>query len=273
MVDPVPQLEDLPLQEGTRVLLRADFNVPLRDGEIDDDLRITAALPTIKWLRDRTAARSCCARTSAGPKGKVDPKYSLAPVAERLSELLGHAGGARARASPASTRSGMIAEPRSRATSCCSRTCASTRAKRRTIPRSRTNLSELGDVYVNDAFGAAHRAHASIVGPPRVLPSAAGRLLAREVEVLGGLLDAPKHPFVVVLGGAKVSDKLGVIDALLERCDTILIGGAMAFTFLVARGRARRRLARARPTRSSTAASCSRPARSRSRPTSSPRRR
>ena len=91
-------------------------------------------------------------------------------------------------------------------------------------------------MYVDDAFGAAHRAHASIVGPPHVLPSAAGRLLAREVEVLGGLLDAPKRPFVAVLGGVKVSDKLGVIDALLERCDTLLIGGAMAFTFLVAQG-------------------------------------
>src|SRR4029077_13766545 len=103
-------------------------------------------------------------------------------------------------------------------------------------PAFATNLSELGDVFVNDAFGAAHRAHASIVGPPRVLPSAAGRLLAREVEVLSVLLDSPKRPFVAVLGGVKVSDKLGVIDALLERCDTLLIGGAMAFTFLVAQG-------------------------------------
>ncbi|MCU1427381.1 MAG: phosphoglycerate kinase, partial [Actinomycetia bacterium] len=97
-------------------------------------------------------------------------------------------------------------------------------------------LSELGDVYVDDAFGAAHRAHASIVGPPRVLPSAAGFLLAREVASLGELLDTPRHPFIAVLGGAKVSDKLGVIDVLLERCDTVLIGGAMAFTFLVAQG-------------------------------------
>src|SRR4029079_6132212 len=105
-----------------------------------------------------------------------------------------------------------------------------------TDPGCATTLSELGDVFVNDAFGAAHRAHASIVGPPRVMPSAAGRLLAREVEVLSTLLDAPKSPFVVVLGGVKVSDKLGVIDALLGRADRLLIGGAMAFTFLVAQG-------------------------------------
>ena len=103
-------------------------------------------------------------------------------------------------------------------------------------PAFAANLCQLGEVYVDDAFGAAHRAHASIVGPPRVMRSAAGRLLAREVEVLGSLLDAPKRPFVGVLGGVKVSDKLGVIDALLERCDTLLIGGAMAFTFLVAQG-------------------------------------
>ena len=103
-------------------------------------------------------------------------------------------------------------------------------------PAFAVSLCEPVDVYVNDAFGASHRAHASIVGPPRVLPSAAGRLLEREVEVLSAMLDAPKHPFVAVLGGAKVSDKLGVIDALLERCDTILVGGAMAFTFLAAQG-------------------------------------
>ncbi len=103
-------------------------------------------------------------------------------------------------------------------------------------PAFASNLAELGDVYVDDAFGAAHRAHASIVGPPLVLPSAAGLLLAREVEVLGSLLDAPEHPFVAILGGVKVSDKIGVIDALLERCDRLLIGGAMAFTFLAAQG-------------------------------------
>ena len=233
MVDPVPQLEDLWLHEGTRVLLRADFNVPLRDGVIDDDLRITAALPTIAWLRERGCEIVACSHLGR-PKGKHDPKYSLGPVAKRLGELLeihvplmgGVAGFAEVARSQQLEPGGVMMvenlrfEPGEEAND----------------PAFATNLSELGDVYVDDAFGAAHRAHASIVGPPRVLPSAAGRLLAREVEVLGALLDSPKRPFIVVLGGVKVSDKLGVIDALLERCDRLLIGGAMAFTFLVAQG-------------------------------------
>jgi len=233
VVDPVPQLEDLELKDGTRVLVRADFNVPLRDGVIEDDLRITAALPTIKYLRSYGAEIVLCSHLGR-PKGKVDPKLSLLPVAVRLSELLGQqvglapdVGGYLSTGMIESLQPGDIMmlenlrfEPGEEAND----------------PAFATNLSGLADVYVDDAFGAAHRAHASIVGPPVVLPSAAGRLLAREVEVLGGLLDAPKHPFVAILGGVKVSDKLGVIDALLERCDRILIGGAMAFTFLAARG-------------------------------------
>src|SRR5262245_57987777 len=203
MVDPVPQLEALPVERGTTVLLRADFNVPLRDGHIDDDLRITAALPTINWLRERGARVVCCSHLGR-PKGKAEPKYSLAPVAARLGELLD----TKVELSPtvvgdASTELaqcldeggvGMIENLRFEA------------GEEKNDPAFATNLSQLGDVYVDDAFGAAHRAHASIVGPPAVLPSAAGRLLAREVEVLGGLLDAPKHPFVGVLGGVEVSE-------------------------------------------------------------------
>ncbi len=233
MVDPVPQLEDLVVERGTRVLLRADFNVPLHDGRIDDDLRITAALPTIEYLRSRSAKIVCCSHLGR-PQGKFDPKYSLAPVAKRLSELLGRevdlspeVAGFESLSRSQSLRPGAVMmienlrfDPGEAAND----------------PAFAANLTELGDVYVDDAFGAAHRAHASIVGPPLVLPSAAGRLLAREVEVLGGLLDAPKRPFVAILGGVKVSDKLGVIDALLRRCDTLLIGGAMAFTFVAARG-------------------------------------
>jgi phosphoglycerate kinase len=233
MPDQLPRLEDLPLRKGTRVLLRADFNVPLRDGAIDDDLRITAALPTIQYLREHECAIVACSHLGR-PMGTYDPKYSLAPVAQRLGELLDtkvelapRVVGSDTFGRAASLRAGEVLllenlrfEP----------------GEEKNDPAFATNLSQLGDVYIDDAFGAAHRAHASIVGPPRVMPSAAGRLLAREVEVLGRLLHDPGRPFVAVLGGAKVSDKLGVIDALLERCDTILIGGAMAFTFIVAQG-------------------------------------
>lgn len=233
MVQPVPQLESLPLPNGTRVLLRADFNVPLHDGSIEDDLRITASLPTIEWLQSQQAKVVCCSHLGR-PKGRPDPAFSLAPVADRLGELLGtHV-----------TLAPHIADPA---------TIHQTRAlgpggvmlveNLRFDPGEEANdpafvrqLTELGDVYVDDAFGAAHRAHASIVGPPQVMPSAGGRLLAREVDALTQLLERPKRPFVVVLGGVKVSDKLGVIDALLDRCDQLLIGGAMAFTFLVADG-------------------------------------
>ncbi len=233
MVDPVPQLEDLPVERGTRVLLRADFNVPLHDGHIDDDLRITAALPTIEYLRERGAEIVCCSHLGR-PKGKVDAQFSLAPVARRLRELLGTDVGLSPEVTGfESLRRSQCLEPGDVMLIENLRFDAGEEAN---DPAFAANLSELGDVYVDDAFGAAHRAHASIVGPPLVLPSAAGRLLAREVEVLGTLLDAPKRPFVALLGGVKVSDKLGVIDALLQRCDTLLVGGAMAFTFLAARG-------------------------------------
>ncbi len=233
MVEPVPQLEDLPLRDGRRVLLRADFNVPLHEGVIDDDLRITAALPTIEYLRGQGASIVCCSHLGR-PKGHADPRYSLAPVAARLAELLE----TDVALSPEVT--GFESLRMAQSLHACDvmmienlRFDAGEEADDVAFA---TNLGALADVYVDDAFGAAHRAHASIVGPPAVLPSAAGRLLAREVEVLGGLLDAPKRPFVGVLGGVKVSDKLGVIDALLSRCDVLLVGGAMAFTFLAATG-------------------------------------
>jgi phosphoglycerate kinase len=233
MVDPVPQLESLPLEKGTSVLLRADFNVPLRDGQIEDDLRITAALPTINWLLERETRIVACSHLGR-PKGKVDPKYSLAPVAKRLSELLGM--DVELSPSVADFDSVTRAQSLEPGQILLLENLRYEPGEEANDPAFATNLSELGDVYVDDAFGAAHRAHASIVGPPRVLPSAAGRLLAREVEVLSRLLDAPKHPFVGVLGGAKVSDKIGVIDALLGHCDQLLIGGAMAFTFIAAQG-------------------------------------
>jgi len=228
----LPQLEDLPLKKGQRALLRVDLNVPLRDGVVDDDLRITTALPTINWLRDRNAVVVVAGHLGR-PKGAVDPKYSMSPVAARLSELLGcdvplapAVVGPKVEPLVASSSPGDVVmlenlrfEPGETANDAAFA----------------VNLSELGDVYVNEAFGASHREHASIVGPPRILPHAGGRLLHREVEVLSKLLaDDVGRPFVAVLGGAKVSDKLGVIEALLDRCDKVLIGGAMAFTFLLA---------------------------------------
>jgi phosphoglycerate kinase len=229
---PVPQLEDLPLRKGTRVLLRADFNVPLRDGEITDDLRITAALPTIHWLREREVSIVVCSHLGR-PKGH-DPALSLAPVARRLGELLDTT----VELSPqvAGFTSLNIAQNLDPCDVLMIENLRFEPGEAECTPSFATNLSELGDVYVDDAFGAAHRSHASIVGPPRVMPAAAGRLLAAEVDALGRLMGEPDRPFVAVLGGAKVSDKLGVIDALLERCDTLLIGGAMAFTFIVAQG-------------------------------------
>jgi phosphoglycerate kinase len=205
----VPVLEDLPPLDGKRVLLRADFNVPLKDGVITDDLRIRAALPTIQWLQEQGATVTACTHLGR-PKGAPDPKYSLDPVRARLAEL----------APGVELLENLRFDPGETAND----------------PAFVARLVEGQDAYVDDAFGAAHRAHASIVGPPQTLPSAAGRLLAREVEVLTGMREKPQRPFVSILGGSKVSDKLGVITALLDVCDTLLIGGGMCFTFLAAKG-------------------------------------
>lgn len=207
----VPTLEDLGDVDGRRVLVRADFNVPIRDGVVVDDFRIRAALPTIEWLTSRGAVVTVCTHLGR-PKGEPDPRYSLDPVRAVLAELApGVALLENLRFDPGETEddAAFVAQ-----------------------------LIEGQDCYVNDAFGASHRSHASIVGPPRFLPSAAGRLLQREVEVLLPLRDDPGRPFVCILGGAKVSDKLGVIAALLRVADALVIGGGMAFTFLKAQGHA-----------------------------------
>jgi phosphoglycerate kinase len=205
----LPVLEDLPDPSGRNVLLRVDFNVPLNDGRVEDDMRIRAALPTIEWLLGHGARVTACTHLGR-PKGKPDPKYSVAPVRARLAEL----------APGVELMENLRYDPGEEAND----------------PAFVSRLVDGQDLYVDDAFGAVHRAHASVVGPPARLPSAAGRLLAYEVEVLTRLLERPDRPFVAVLGGAKVSDKLGVIDALLERVDELVVGGAMCFTFLAAQG-------------------------------------
>lgn len=228
----LPELEGLPLDDTTRALVRVDFNVPVRDGNIEDDLRITSALPTIQWLLDQGSRVVACSHLGR-PDGTPDPQYSMAPVAARLTALLGHPVPLTPITGPERDAAVRDVAP----------------GRLLLLENLRFDPGETGNdpafvagltdgctVYVNEAFAASHRAHASIVGPPHRMPGAAGRLLRREVQVLSGLRDAPAHPFVVILGGAKVSDKLGVIDALLDRCDAILVGGAMAFTFLVAAG-------------------------------------
>ena len=205
----VPTLEDLGDLAGKRVLLRADFNVPLRDGVITDDLRIRAALPTIIWLQEAGATVTACSHLGR-PKGAPDPRYSMALVRQRLAEL----------APGVELLENLRFNPGETAND----------------PAFVAELIDGQDAYVLDAFGAAHRSHASVVGPPQFLPSAAGRLLQREVEVLLPLRTDPARPFVVVLGGSKVSDKLGVIEALGAVADTMLIGGGMCFTFLAAAG-------------------------------------
>jgi phosphoglycerate kinase len=205
----VPTLEDLGDVSGRRVLLRADFNVPIADGQIVDDFRIRAALPTISWLTERGATVTACTHLGR-PKGAPDPAYSVEPVRRRLAEL----------APGVELLDNLRFDPGETADD----------------PAFVQTLIAGQDLYVNDAFGASHRAHASIVGPPRFLPSAAGRLLQREVEVLLPLRTDPTRPFIVILGGSKVSDKLGVIDALSKVADALIIGGGMCFTFLAAQG-------------------------------------
>jgi phosphoglycerate kinase len=218
----VQTLDDLDV-DGKRVLVRVDFNVPLDgEGEITDDTRIRGALPTLRELRERGARQLVLVSHLGRPKGAPDPKLSLAPVATRLSELLGvdvafgDGDGAVV----------LLENIRFDA------------GETKNDPALAERLAARADVYVNDAFGAAHRAHASTEGVAHLLPHAAGRLLQREVQTLEGILADPKRPFVAVVGGAKVTDKIGVLERFLEVADQVLIGGAMAFPFLRAQGHA-----------------------------------
>ena len=220
---------------GKKILLRCDFNVPQdkETGAITSDKRIVAALPTIRYLLEKKAAVIACSHLGK-PKGEWKTKLSLAPVAQRLSELLGQEVifakdivGEDARAKAAALQGGQIMllenlrfDPR----------------EEKNDPSFAEELASMAELYVSDAFGTVHRAHASTAGVAAYLPAVSGLLVAKELEVMGGALNNPKRPFVAVLGGAKVSDKIGVINNLLDKADTIIIGGGMAYTFAKAQG-------------------------------------
>jgi phosphoglycerate kinase len=204
---------------GKRVLVRADLNVPLDHGAVADDTRIRAAMPTVELLLDRGAKVTLCSHLGR-PKGRNDPMLSLRPVADRITELLGRRVAFGDEEGDLRLLENLRFDPREEAND----------------PEFARQLADDNDEYVNDAFGAAHRAHASTEGVARLLPASAGLLLAAELDAFHRILDDPEHPFVVVIGGVKVADKIGVIERFTELADTILIGGAMAFTFFAAKG-------------------------------------
>jgi len=217
---------------GKRVLVRVDFNVPVKDGRVTDDTRIRRALPTIRHLLSEGAHPVLISHLGR-PKGGPDPKYSMDPVAQRLEEVLGEpvlkldaaVGLEVEEALDSWDGSGVVLLENSRFYP----------GETKNDPEFSGQLASLADLYVDDAFGAAHRAHATTVGVAEQLPAAAGLLLEEEVDYLDGVLESPERPFVAILGGAKVSDKLGVIESLLGVADTLLIGGAMCFTFFKAK--------------------------------------
>src|SRR5215217_1876694 len=223
-------VRDLDVREK-RVLVRVDFNVPIKDGEVTDDTRIQRALPTIQYLLEQ-GARPVLISHLGRPKGEPDPKYAMDPVAERLEVLLGEsvkkldAADLEAEKALNDSDEGVVLLENSRFYP----------GETKNDPEFSEQLASLADLYVDDAFGAAHRAHSTTVGVAERLPAAAGLLLEEEVDYLDGVLENPERPFAAILGGAKVSDKLGVIRSLLGVADTLLVGGAMCFTFFKARG-------------------------------------
>ena len=225
-------IEDIEVA-GKRVLCRCDFNVPTKGGKITSDKRIVAALPTIKYLVDKGARVILCSHMGK-PKGEWKPELSLKIVADRLSELLGKevimaadVAGEDSKAKAAALNNGdvMLLE-----------NTRYIKGETKNDPELSKNLADLADIFVNDAFGTAHRAHSSTAGVADHLPAVCGFLVEKEVSIMGKALANPERPFVAILGGAKVSDKLNVINNLLEKVDTLIIGGGMAYTFLAAKG-------------------------------------
>ena len=225
-------VEDIDVS-GKKVLVRCDFNVPMKDGVITDAKRIVEALPTIKYLLSHNAKVILCSHLGR-PKGEFNMKYSLAPVAEKLSELLGakveiasDVIGPDAKAKAAALKEGqamLLENVRFHA------------EEEKNDPAFAKELASMADIFVNDAFGTAHRAHASTAGVADYLPAVCGYLIQKEITIMGNALENPKRPFVAILGGAKVSDKIGVIKNLLNKVDTLIIGGGMAYTFMAAKG-------------------------------------
>jgi phosphoglycerate kinase len=225
-------VEDIDVR-GKRVLVRVDFNVPIEDGEVADDTRMEAAMPTIKYLLDQGAALILCSHLGR-PKGQVDSALSLKPVAEHLDEMIDvpvsfaeDCIGPEAESAAEALQPGQILVLEN------TRFHAGEKANDPDMAR---QLASLADVFVNDAFGTAHRAHASNVGVTEYLPTVAGYLIEKEIEYLGNALENPERPFVAILGGAKISGKIEAISSLLEKADQILIGGGIANTFFKAKG-------------------------------------
>ena len=225
-------VEDIEVK-GKRCIVRCDFNVPVKDGVITDDKRIREALKTVKYLKDNGAKIILCSHMGR-PKGEFNMKYSLAPVAERISELMGcevvmakDVIGEDAKAKAAALKDGDIL---------LLENLRFHKEEEKNVPEFAKELASFADIYVNDAFGTAHRAHASTAGIADYLPAVCGYLIQKEIDIMGKALNDPARPFVAILGGAKVSDKIGVIENLIDKVDSLVIGGGMAYTFLKAKG-------------------------------------
>lgn len=228
-------VEDLNVS-GKKVLVRCDFNVPMNDkGEITDDIRIVSALPTIKYIIEN-GGKAIVMSHLGRPKGEAKPEFSLKPISERLSELLGRDVTFADDDNVVSDKTKKIVDDMKQGDVVLLQNTRYRKEETKNGEDFAKELASLADVYVNDAFGTAHRAHASNVGVSKILPSAVGYLVKKEIDVMGKTMENPEKPFVLILGGAKVSDKIGVIENMLDKADTILVGGGMLFTFLKAQG-------------------------------------